>query len=398
VKNKRMYKLLSLLVITLILFMNSSIVFAADTTRNITIYFANSDWRYTPVSIQIPSNEKEPYLYALNMLVEGKNLPQGSQNEFPTGTRVKSFNVKNGIAYVDMDKVLIKKLTENNLSTDVAKDILSYNIWSFDPGITDIVFSFENNKIDKFNEVKKSDFFRSKENKQLSDEINKKIKDLQEKFRNMTSDEVSTYLETSRQNNLSTQGVAALSYIATVVVDPGHGGSDPGAVGTYSGSTYYEKTINLAVGLALKNDLVSRNFNVLMTRTGDTNPTLTQRYSLANNNGANLFVSVHHNSVGDTSVDGSTVIYPNNHDQTLSQTLANLVNNQIYSDTFLYIYRAPYADDINLAVLRSTTMPAILTETGFMSNSFDLSHLIISSNQTAIGNAISYAIWSWFMA
>lgn len=365
-----------------------------NSNKNIQIYFANSYWQYTSLNITIPLNEKNPYLYALNQLVKGDNLPQDCLNEFPIGTKINSLRIENGIAYVDVNKQMVTKLKELKWSTDIDMSILSYNIFNFDSSITDIVFSFDQENINDFNGVKKSEFFAK--TKELStDEINEKLDHLREKFNNMTPDQITSFVK-SQSPTSPISPASATSYLATVCVDPGHGGTEPGAVGTYNGTQYNEKSINLAIGLALRNDLLSRNINVIMTRTTDATVGINARYAIANNNNVDLFVSTHCNSSSDSSVYGSSVLYPNNHDTLFSQTVANLVHDRIYSSTFLNKWTDPYSVGSSIGVLYNTNMPAILTETGFMSNTSDLGNLIISSNQTAIGQAISYGIWYWF--
>ena len=95
-----------------------------------------------------------------------------------------------------------------------------------------------------------------------------------------------------------------------------------------------------------------------MTRTTDQTVDLTTRYTLANNNNVD---AVHLNSSTNTSAKGTTAIYPNNHDITGSQDLANWVHQMVTAFTNLTEYRTPYQDERNLAVLRNTTMPAIIT-------------------------------------
>jgi N-acetylmuramoyl-L-alanine amidase len=83
--------------------------------------------------------------------------------------------------------------------------------------------------------------------------------------------------------------------IRTVVIDAGHGGKDPGAVG----KNVYEKTINLAVALNL-GELIEDWFpdvRVLYTRTEDVSVDLFERGNFANNNNADLFISIHANAV-----------------------------------------------------------------------------------------------------
>ncbi|TES92231.1 MAG: N-acetylmuramoyl-L-alanine amidase, partial [Candidatus Cloacimonadota bacterium] len=80
--------------------------------------------------------------------------------------------------------------------------------------------------------------------------------------------------------------------INRIVIDPGHGGRDPGAVGP-SGLT--EKEIALKISRELKKMLIKKGFTVLMTRDDDTFVTLRERSRLANNSGADLFISIHCN-------------------------------------------------------------------------------------------------------
>jgi N-acetylmuramoyl-L-alanine amidase len=83
--------------------------------------------------------------------------------------------------------------------------------------------------------------------------------------------------------------------VRTIVIDPGHGGKDPGAIGKY----VYEKQINLAVALNL-GKLIEEWFpdvKVLYTRTEDVSIKLIERSDLANKNNADLFISIHANAI-----------------------------------------------------------------------------------------------------
>ncbi|MGI8604309.1 MAG: N-acetylmuramoyl-L-alanine amidase family protein [Verrucomicrobiales bacterium] len=85
--------------------------------------------------------------------------------------------------------------------------------------------------------------------------------------------------------------IASAQLFDTVVIDPGHGGHDTGARGTYG----FEKTYTLDVGTRLGRLLQSRGIKVKMTRTSDTYPTLPQRVAMANATPNSIFVSVHFN-------------------------------------------------------------------------------------------------------
>lgn len=87
----------------------------------------------------------------------------------------------------------------------------------------------------------------------------------------------------------------------TVVIDPGHGGSDPGAVG--NGLT--EKDLTLKISTKLKDFLAVRYVGTyLMTRASDTYVSLPDRVNFANTNNANIFISNHINSSSDANANG----------------------------------------------------------------------------------------------
>lgn len=95
--------------------------------------------------------------------------------------------------------------------------------------------------------------------------------------------------------------------IGVVVLDPGHGGKDPGAVGP---SGYYEKTANLKVANYLKEYLEDRlGVTVIMTRTDDTYLSLKERTAIANEHDADLFISLHNNANKSSSPYGISTYY-----------------------------------------------------------------------------------------
>jgi N-acetylmuramoyl-L-alanine amidase len=95
--------------------------------------------------------------------------------------------------------------------------------------------------------------------------------------------------------------------IKVVVIDPGHGGKDPGAVGP---SGYYEKTANLKIALYLKDYLEKElGLTVIMTRTTDKYLDLKERTAIANDKGADLFISIHNNANKSRSPYGISTYY-----------------------------------------------------------------------------------------
>jgi N-acetylmuramoyl-L-alanine amidase len=180
--------------------------------------------------------------------------------------------------------------------------------------------------------------------------------------------------------------------VKRIVIDPGHGGFDPGAI---ANSGFQEKEGVLLISKFLKNKLEEEGYEVFLTRTGDNFIELMERSRIANNFNADIFVSIHLNSVDIESVDGVELFYYkwsessykarlnrfykspdltasqitskvyNKVDQTLkSEALAKKIANSFESEGF--ILRKTIPEDF--AVLAYSEMPAILIECGYISN------------------------------
>lgn len=169
----------------------------------------------------------------------------------------------------------------------------------------------------------------------------------------------------------------------TVVLDAGHGGSDPGAP---SISGKWEKDFTLAVILKLQAILKQDSrLNIVLTRSGDTYPTLADRYNLANSINADLFLSVHGNSSTNKSVTGTEVYYT----RADSLDFAKVVQK--------YAIPAGGLTDRgvrqqSLAVTRETKMPAVLYEAGYLSNAGDDKLMYSESFQNNVAQGLATAI------
>ena len=117
----------------------------------------------------------------------------------------------------------------------------------------------------------------------------------------------------------------------TICLDPGHGGNDSGAVGV---NNAYEKDLTLKIAQYCKQELEKYDCNVVMTRTGDTNPSLEDRANFAKSQGAQYLISIHLNSGSGYAV-GAEVYYPNtNWRPDISQNgkdVAQAIQNQLVS-------------------------------------------------------------------
>ena len=179
-----------------------------------------------------------------------------------------------------------------------------------------------------------------------------------------------------------------------IVLDAGHGGSDPGAVSSVlTGQTIQEKKLNLAIVLKIRDILEDKGFSVVLTRATDKYPSLDDRAELANRSGAALFVSIHMNSSPSESPKGTETYYStlnNGNDfNTTSKTLATNIQTRLQkalNSTNRGVKTA------NHAVTRKSLMPAALVEVGFISNAEEASNLTSSSYQNKAASAIAEGI------
>lgn len=149
----------------------------------------------------------------------------------------------------------------------------------------------------------------------------------------------------------------------TIMIDSGHGGQDNGA--TYNGRK--EKDDNLNIGLAVGERLKNAGYNVLYTRTTDRYDTPFQKAQMANNSGADYFISFHRNSgeVPNTYSGVQALVYDNN---TRAAQIGKAIMDELVQMGFkdLGVVERP-----GLVVLRRSSMPAVLMEMGFINNDED---------------------------
>lgn len=212
-----------------------------------------------------------------------------------------------------------------------------------------------------------------------------------------------------------------------VVLDPGHGGNDPGCVH----NEYQEKTIVLAIAQKVKNLLESRGYRVYMTRESDVYPSLDDRYNLANSKNPFVFVSIHCNASPNPKASGVEVfvggskprgegaldVATRENATFLAEQSSILENssklNSIYTSAYYLKSREASAKlaelvvqevsesaglpprgvkEAPLVVLGHMFYPACLVEVGFLSNPAEAKKLASSSFQERIAKGIADAI------
>ena len=170
--------------------------------------------------------------------------------------------------------------------------------------------------------------------------------------------------------------------MAKVVMDAGHGGSDPGAVS----DGRREKDDNLALALAVGSILAENGVGVVYTRTDDTYETPFQKAQKGNQEGADLFISIHRNSSPekDQYSGVETLLYD---ESGIKKELAENINRELAKEGFqnLGIRERP-----GLVVLRRTRMPAALIEVGFINTQAD--NELLDQNFDGVVRAIADGI------
>jgi len=215
----------------------------------------------------------------------------------------------------------------------------------------------------------------------------------------------------------------------TIVIDPGHGGHDPGATGI---TGVHEKDVVLDAGLRLREALEqSGQYNVAMTREGDAFIPLPDRVAFARAQNADLFISIHADSSPNHEATGATVYTLSDHGAARAQNLASAQNwdidlantprRSLISDILLDLTQREttnrstrFADTVipclsqvapmlssqprnaGFFVLLAPDVPAVLIETGFLSNIADERRLSDPRARQAIASAMAEAVDNYF--
>ncbi len=190
----------------------------------------------------------------------------------------------------------------------------------------------------------------------------------------------------------------------TIIIDPGHGGKDAGAVNSYGTEAGY----NLKVARILKAGLQAKGFKVVMTRDSDVFPSLSQRVALANRYANAIFISIHFNSSSNSSAKGieTFTLSPvgvahygkglknsdyqanqGNHQDSANIALATAIHGRIKERTAFYKVTDRGIKRARFSVLSGIKHPAILIEGGFMSNPSEARYLHDSKYQSLLATA-----------
>jgi N-acetylmuramoyl-L-alanine amidase len=164
----------------------------------------------------------------------------------------------------------------------------------------------------------------------------------------------------------------------TVIIDPGHGGRDPGAVRR----GVHEKRLCLDVAHRLEDQLRERGFRTLMTRRVDKTVSLRQRVRLANAYPHAVFVSIHFNSTRRRSASGLETFYLGRRSRPIARSIQSRLDRRVTG-------RNRGINSENYMVLRATDGAAVLVECGFISNRAERERCLTPAHRQRVALAIA---------
>ncbi|SNS40012.1 N-acetylmuramoyl-L-alanine amidase [Anaerovirgula multivorans] len=205
--------------------------------------------------------------------------------------------------------------------------------------------------------------------------------------------------------NYRYRAVATLmpSLTKVIVLDPGHGGVDPGAV---SKNGVKEKDINLEIAEYLREYLEQSGAVVIMTRTEDVglyssggslrqkkNEDLRRRKEIVQKSGGDIFITIHLNSFQQTQYYGAQTFYPK--DNSIGKPLAEKIQAELVNTLDKNNKRVALAKE-GVYVIKGLDIPTVLVECGFLSNPNEEKLLKTSNYQKKIAWAIYVGIQKYF--
>lgn len=197
---------------------------------------------------------------------------------------------------------------------------------------------------------------------------------------------------------VTTSNSVSLTYRPTIVIDPGHGGEDGGAI---TSNNIPEKNINLSISLKLRDLFQSNGFNVIMTRETDTDLSngddhakrtdINNRVDIFNSSQDNIVISIHQNKFTQSQYNGTQIFYSDNVDD--SKNLAECVRQSVV--TLLQPDNTRLCKEVGseIYILDNSQVPSILVECGFLSNEKEAKMLQSDEYQSEL----AYSIFLGFM-
>lgn len=193
--------------------------------------------------------------------------------------------------------------------------------------------------------------------------------------------------------NVSKEEKKAKKDQVVIVVDPGHGGEDPGKVGI---NDVLEKDLNLQIAKKVKKLLEEAGIKIVMTRTNDKVPDakkedLNQRVQLINETKPKLALCIHQNSYPDAKIKGAQVFYHTITPE--AEDVASIVQEQLR--TVDPTNTRQIKENDTYFMLKNTQVPTIIVECGFLTNPDEAAKLTQEDYQDKLAQAICEGVVKW---
>jgi len=170
-----------------------------------------------------------------------------------------------------------------------------------------------------------------------------------------------------------------------IVIDPGHGGSDPGAIG----GSIQEKKLTIDIAQKIAKQLEEQGAKVFMTREDDTFVSLNDRVVMTNNKSPDLFISVHINSCEKGDINGIETHYWKADSLDFAKAIHKSIMSKIDANN-RGVIKSPFY------VIKNTNVPAILLELGFISNTNERNELLTDERQDKSAEAVCEGVINYF--
>lgn len=269
--------------------------------------------------------------------------------------------VFNNKIYLDFQNTIIRNKININVNKNKVQAVRAAQNMTKPTYVSRVVFDME--------ALIDYDLITSENGKLVTITFGEKIVEKQE-VKNEVVEEKKETVDTTSRGNIEREEPKKTQEKKLIVIDAGHGGKDPGAVF----SSVYEKSLNLDIAKRLKKLLTAKGYEVIMTRTTDKFVELADRAEIANQKGADLFISIHNNSMP-SGYSGVMTLYSARdiNEEFSSKDLATAIQTRMVKTLGTKDIGARERD--NLVVLNKTTMPAVIVEVGCMSDAKELKEL-----------------------
>lgn len=315
------------------------------------------------------------------------------------------------VNYASVNEVFVEDLPDKYRIVIKGQDVLgAYKTFAYDNperfgiDIQNARLTIDNGSIESTNDILESVRFA-----QFEENTIRIVSDLKEKVAgkiSMSEDKKSIYIdyekgkaeELEELGDTTSDGLPVLDWRVAgklIVIDPGHGGRDPGSQGKRNGvSVLDEKVINLDVAEKLNQKLKAAGANTYMLREDDSYISLYERPELANGSNGDLYISIHNNSYKENpNVNGTEVFYyakSNESNYGISSAyLAKTVQKELIAA--LKTSNRGAKSEPAYAVLNKTLMPAIIIEGAFLSNEANLEYMLTDDFREKYAYAVAKA-------